>query len=382
MVAEAGAHENALDQHVVYFLRKHPDFYHRHTISRIQPGRYQLDGREIGVEWHYGQSGEEGYLVAVDGPLRQPFADYVQGTEANACFDDQRLPLSSLQQIPKERQLSFGDMHQVVSRLEAMKIAKEQALVREMAAEYTKDGQIVPQSALMERYQKTIDKKLGNQSRRQTKPAPVAEPPVAVPVSKNVEPPAHRQSASGQQNMNLNPIFCPNHDSTEKRKKTASRKVQCPTCGEEIQTNYAEFSVCHACSQREKKCLCCGIHVGGEQKSQAQCAPAFCAKHAEKREKTQPRNVQCTSCHVTIQTNYKDFALCAPCSQAERRCVCCGAGTTVQSAPLPSQAAGFPQLQGLQMLPNQAASRFPSQCALQPNALVAHGPMASHYMFA
>jgi len=123
MAPAATEHENALDQHVVYFLRHHPEFYNQHTIARIQPGWYVIDGREIAVEWHYGEEGEEGYLLAVDGPLRQPFADYAQGTEANAVFED-KLPRTCLQQIPKERQMSFGDMHQVVSRLEAMKNSK------------------------------------------------------------------------------------------------------------------------------------------------------------------------------------------------------------------------------------------------------------------
>jgi hypothetical protein len=338
------------------------------------------------VDWHYGETHEDGYLVAVDGPLRQPFADYVQGTEDNARFDVQKLPTSSLQQIPKERQLSFGDMHQVVSRLEAMKIAKEQALVREMAAEYTKDGQAVPQSALIERYKKTIDLKLGNQSRRQTKPEPVA--PKAAPIApagpRISEPPAH-----GQQNSNLTPIFCSNHNSTEKRNKTASRKVECPTCKEAIQTNYAEFSMCHACSRRENRCLCCGSGGGvGQQNRLAQENPIFCSNHnqSEKRKKTQPRDVQCASCKVTIQTNYVDFTVCAPCSQSQQRCVCCGAGATMQSASLPSTASamcnqgagmGFPQLQGLQMM-----NRLPSQCALQPTPLVAHNLLAPHNVLA
>lgn len=38
---------------------------------------------------------------------------------------------------------SFQDTHKVYSRLEAMKVAKEQALVRERAADYTKDGREV-----------------------------------------------------------------------------------------------------------------------------------------------------------------------------------------------------------------------------------------------
>jgi hypothetical protein len=393
----ANEHEEALDQHVAYFLRKHPEFFKQHTISRIQPGWYNLDGRQISVEWHYGDNGEEGFLVAVDGPLRQAFADYIQGTEVNAQFDSNRLPRSSLQQIPKERQLSFGNMHKEVSRLEAMKIAKEQALVREMAAEYAKDGHAVPESALMERYRKTIDKKLGNRGSRQTKPAPVAAPTAAAPAPEPIQPawwPQTQAQSDGRQNGHPSPIFCSNHDATEKRKKIAPRNAECTRCKEVVQTNYAEFSLCHECSRSENRCLCCGVGVSGQQHQHQQCqaqvqqcqgqvqqgqeqmqTPAYCPNHdtSAKREKTQPRNVACTSCNVTIQTNYVDFKLCAPCSQAEQRCLCCGAGITTPSAQTPSTVAGmfkptagiglptlgFPPLPSMQMLPNQSMSQLP-----------------------
>merc|ERR1712107_272689 len=113
---------------------------------------------------------------------------------------------------------------------------------------------------------------------------------------------------------------------------------------------------------------------------QGQGTPAYCANHSqsEQRKKTQPRNVQCASCNVTIQTNYVDFTLCANCSQAEQRCVCCGGSTKVQS----TQPVGFPQLQSLQMLPNQVMSRLPSQCAFQPAPMAAHNAFASQNVFA
>merc|ERR1711988_1149689 len=106
------------------------------------------------------------------------------------------------------------------------------------------------------------------------------------------------------------PVYCSKHNATEKRKKIESRKVACPRCNEVIHTNYAEFSLCHGCSRRENRCLCCGECVAGEQpKAQGQCSPNFCSNHSksEQRRKTQPRNVACTSCKVTAQTNYEDF---------------------------------------------------------------------------
>jgi len=293
------------------------------------------------------------------------------------------------QQIDKNRQLSFGNMHKEVSRLEAMKIAKEQALVREMAAEYAKDGQHVPESALIERYKKTIDKKLGPHGSRQTK-APTVAAPAAAPVAvapEQIQPPwwPQAQAQASPQSDNIAPIFCSKHDATEKRKKIAPRNATCSRCKEVVQTNYAEFSICHTCSRHENRCLCCGETVGAPQQQHqdlGQGAALYCSRHDQsgKRKKTQPRNVECSSCKTSIQSNYVDFMLCAPCSQAEQRCLCCGTSTCTHmaSAPQPSTVSGLfnpcvgagfpnvgsPPLQGLQ-LPNPAMNQMP---ALNPLA--------------
>lgn len=193
--------EDLLDQHVAYFFRKHPTIK-EHKLQRKRPGVYILDGREVRVEWRYSEEpGQRGYLVAVDGPLRQPFSDYMMNTEVNAEWDwtsggEQR----SLHMIPKEQRLSFGDDGKAYSRLEAMKVAKEQALVRERAADYIKDGRMAP-TELVDNYHKNIGKKLRPfgpprppqsgqqappQSRQQAPPAastPSAPPPAAEPVA-------------------------------------------------------------------------------------------------------------------------------------------------------------------------------------------------------
>merc|ERR1719201_1321857 len=72
--------EASLDEHVVHYLRNHPEFYDKHNIVRSRPGVYNLDGREISVDWHFPDNPmQQGYLIAVDGDIRQPFSDYVQG---------------------------------------------------------------------------------------------------------------------------------------------------------------------------------------------------------------------------------------------------------------------------------------------------------------
>lgn len=310
--------EALLDQHVDYYLRKHPEFYSKHTITKIRPTVYNLDGRIIEVDWQYGEGGRPGFLLAIDGPLRQPFDDYLLGTEANAQFDDKRLARTSLHQIPKGRQLSFRDDNQVYSRLEAMKVAKEQALVREQAAEYVKDGAFVPESALMAKYQKQIDIKLGNRMRRQnaapknTNDAPQPSPRLA---AQSPAPPPLRQGA---------PVYCSKHSTN--RPKTAPRSIQCTACMTTIQTNYIECALCPGCSQVQNRCVCCGTPVNSYAGQTSLPKPAYCTYHgsSDKRTKTQPRHEECKSCRTVIETNYVDFAVCAQCSNATQRCMCCG----------------------------------------------------------
>jgi len=179
-----GEREDLLDQHVAYYMRHHPEAESRHTLVRTGPGQYDLDGRGVTVEWQYGNvPGEQGYLVVLDGPLRQPFSDYMEDTEANVEYDHQHLGRSSLHQIPKEKRISFGDHHKVYSRLEAMKVAKEQALVREKHADYVKEGKQAPED-LMHKYRKTLKQKLGEPRRQSTQPPPVPHPqPQAVPMT-------------------------------------------------------------------------------------------------------------------------------------------------------------------------------------------------------
>ncbi|CAJ1410853.1 unnamed protein product [Effrenium voratum] len=151
--------EDLIDQHVAYFLRKNPQVRPRHKIQRRSPGVYLLDSRDVQIEWQYAtEPGGQGFLVVVDGPLRQPFSDYMMDTEENATYDGQDIVQSNLHLIARDRRISFNDTHKVYNRLEAMKVAKEQALVREKAASYVKDGRDVPQD-LMARYKKPPDDK-------------------------------------------------------------------------------------------------------------------------------------------------------------------------------------------------------------------------------
>lgn len=279
---ESANREDLLDQHVAYYMKHHPEVHRQHQLTRIRPGAYNFDGREITVEWHYAdQPGEQGYLIAIDGPLRQPFADYMQGSEKGVQYDDQRLVKSSLSQIAKGQRMSFGDTNKVYSRLEAMKVAKEQALVREKAAEFSKVGMEVPQHELMSKYQKTISQKLGERRQRAAPrdeapqqqaespmPAPVAAPPAEAPRAIGCPPEGSSPAAAPTPNKKKQqthgaPKYCEKHNDTTQRKKCKPRNLPCATCQTVIQTNYVEFTLCPTCSEKDHRCMCCGAAAVG-----------------------------------------------------------------------------------------------------------------------
>lgn len=192
--------EDLIDQHVAYFLRKNPEVKGRHKIERTRPNTYLLDNREVQIEWQYAtEPGGQGFLVVVDGPLRQPFSDYMRDTEENATYDGLDIVQSNLHGIRRDLRMSFNDSMKVYNRLEAMKVAKEQALFREKAAALTKEGIEVPQDELAEKYRKIIDMKLGHGRTkglrpRNEEPPPSPEPPVTQPPSP--QPVAHQPAAA------------------------------------------------------------------------------------------------------------------------------------------------------------------------------------------
>lgn len=188
--------EDLIDQHVAYFLRKNPEVKGRHKIERARPNTYLLDNREVQIEWQYAtEPGGQGFLVVVDGPLRQPFSDYMRDTEENATYDGLDIVQSNLHGIRRDLRMSFNDSMKVYNRLEAMKVAKEQALFREKAAALTKEGIEVPQDELEEKYRKIIDMKLGHGRTkgirpRNDEPPPSPEPPATQPPSPQPAQPA------------------------------------------------------------------------------------------------------------------------------------------------------------------------------------------------
>lgn len=187
--------EDLLDQHVLYFLRHHPKEARRHTLERLEAGVYQIDGHKVDVEWqHAAEAGQPGHLVVVDGPLRQPFADYLENNDTNAEYSTHMIArTSALHHVPKEARMTFDDTNKKYTRLEAMKVAKEQASIREKAADYTKEGRLVPDE-LVRRYNKALRQKLSQARARAAQDSPSlrhgrSEPPAPrEPVPATAEP--------------------------------------------------------------------------------------------------------------------------------------------------------------------------------------------------
>merc|ERR1712232_910751 len=130
----------------------------------------------------------------------------------------------------------------------------------------------------MKRYQKTIDKKLGSRNRRSSQPEaappPPAEAPVPVPLTPrgNAAPRAPKDEAT-QLKTHGSPVYCTMHNATEKRKKVAPHEAECASCQTVIQTNYAEFKLCPACSQKSNCCMCCGDFVATREQPRSQPVP-------------------------------------------------------------------------------------------------------------
>eukprot|EP00928_Gymnodinium_smaydae_P054549 TRINITY_DN382_c0_g1_i1.p1 TRINITY_DN382_c0_g1~~TRINITY_DN382_c0_g1_i1.p1 ORF type:complete len:423 (-),score=91.52 TRINITY_DN382_c0_g1_i1:92-1255(-) len=57
------------------------------------------------------------------------------------------------------------------------------------------------------------------------------------------------------------PRFCCNHDASEKRVKGEPMERECRGCKVRLQTSYADFAYCPACSERLRSCMICGDHA-------------------------------------------------------------------------------------------------------------------------
>lgn len=158
--------QDLIDLHVADYFRKHPEVHAAIPILRRGAGLYELNGRFIRVELQFirDQGGQQkALLTVVDGPLRQPFADYMEHKDATETYSGSVfMAKNSLQAIPQSARMTFQDNNNGYTRVEAMKVAKEQAAVRESAARMMSQGQVVVPDEMKARYQRTISMKLGS----------------------------------------------------------------------------------------------------------------------------------------------------------------------------------------------------------------------------
>lgn len=146
--------QDFIHHNLCFMLQQHRHIAERHAVARRGQGIYIIDGIEVNIEW------QSGVLVVVDGPLRQPLLDYLMVSEVNAEYDSNSIAkTSALHHVPKERRMTFDDTHKKYSRLEAMRVAKEQASIREKAADYVRDGKQVPDE-LVRKYNKALRMRL------------------------------------------------------------------------------------------------------------------------------------------------------------------------------------------------------------------------------
>jgi len=148
------APEDLVDQHLALCLRKSGN---DHRVIRKRTNLYEIDGREVVLEWEKkcNITGKPGYLVVRDGPLRQPASDYLAHSDENQEYvtDD---PSKNPYHVKPEK-LSFkDDDHQHYTRLEAMRVAKEQAKIRDETVKFNSDGSLTVRgnTEKLERYRK------------------------------------------------------------------------------------------------------------------------------------------------------------------------------------------------------------------------------------
>lgn len=174
---------------------------------------------------------------------------------------------------------------------------------------------------------------------------------------------------------NCPPRFCCNHDTSDKRIKGDPVSRGCKSCGIQLTSSYKDFQLCPPCSEKEERCMICGVHASSPtsveppapQGPPPMCPPRFCSAHdsSDKRVKCEPTFKECKKCGIKLQTSYRDFSLCPPCSEKDQKCMICGSHAPQSSNYIPAGPDGQGNGQGQQAnLPPPPPP--PPQSARQP----------------
>jgi hypothetical protein len=120
-----------IDDHIQLLRRDYPALV-QHSVVCLETGVYKIGGRA--VEVYFDWWGEDELMLMVrDGPLTQPFLDYVFDTGENETFDVVKSS-TKLVDLPEYARLQVKDTAPTECRLTAMKTAKKQAAQREAHA--------------------------------------------------------------------------------------------------------------------------------------------------------------------------------------------------------------------------------------------------------
>jgi len=137
-------------------------------VRRLAIGRYEIDGRKVTLRWstHPGVG-----LVAIEDEVHDPQGPEMplqaylsQAGNVAASLSGQRADMPKISRVPKERRLTFGDDSGVKGhknlkediekigndRCDSMRLAVEQARLREEAAEVYESGLRFPRAGAVQ----------------------------------------------------------------------------------------------------------------------------------------------------------------------------------------------------------------------------------------
>lgn len=147
------------------------------SFTRRGAGEYDVQGRPVRFEVSRNYTGRLEVLV-VDGPLRQPLADYVAGKARNEAWSQVPAVQSALHALPERRRVSFEEVFPS-NRAEAMEVAVMEAVAREQHAQ---------EELSKQRKASSVSPKQGH---RQAAPANLTFGSLTVPLAKPRVPPPH-----------------------------------------------------------------------------------------------------------------------------------------------------------------------------------------------
>lgn len=101
--------EDIIDVQVAKYFEDKPHVYLSTRLTRVSLGIYSMQsGRCIEVAWDEASGpNDEGELVVKDGPLRQPFADYMDLKDSTAEYNSSMFVKNSVQASPQDKSMNL-----------------------------------------------------------------------------------------------------------------------------------------------------------------------------------------------------------------------------------------------------------------------------------